>query len=81
MKKNDKPLSAESQSLLLWAKDTALFKKWEAMKTDVEKHKWYESEKAGHDIGWDRAYTDWIVRIKPPPKDNPPHSNSGGKPT
>jgi hypothetical protein len=26
------------------------------------KHKWIESEKAGHDIGFERALTDWIIK-------------------
>jgi hypothetical protein len=26
------------------------------------RHKWIESEKAGHDIGFERALTDWIIK-------------------
>jgi len=26
------------------------------------KHKWYESEKAGYDIGFERALTDWTMK-------------------
>ncbi len=26
------------------------------------KHKWYESEKAGYDIGFERALTDWTAK-------------------
>jgi len=26
------------------------------------RHKWLESEKAGFDIGFERALTDWIVK-------------------
>ena len=26
------------------------------------KHKWIESQKAGHDIGFERALTDWIIK-------------------
>jgi len=26
------------------------------------KHKWIESEKAGRDIGFERALTDWIIK-------------------
>ena len=33
------------------------------MKQDVLLHKWYESERAGHDIGWDRAFVDWNLRV------------------
>ncbi|MBE6413510.1 MAG: DUF4032 domain-containing protein [Verrucomicrobiaceae bacterium] len=28
---------------------------------EVLKHKWLESEKAGHDIGLERARVDWIM--------------------
>ena len=31
------------------------------MKQEIMTHKWYESEKAGHDIGWDRALVDWMI--------------------
>lgn len=27
---------------------------------EIEKHKWIESEKVGHDIGHERASRDWI---------------------
>ncbi len=29
---------------------------------EINKHLWCESEKAGHDIGFDRAAEDWIER-------------------
>ena len=47
-----------------WAKKTSLFQNWEEMKGDVLRHKWYESEKVGHDIGWDRALINWMLRIR-----------------
>lgn len=40
---------------------TQLFQRWQAMKKEILLHKWYESEKAGHDIGWDRAATNWMI--------------------
>ncbi|GEM_PF-1488765 len=46
-----------------WMKDTSLFREWDEMKREILKHKWYESEKAGRDIGWDRAMVDWMVRF------------------
>ena len=45
-----------------WMEKTSLFQQWQRVKCAVDDHKWYESERAGHDIGWDRAYTDWLVR-------------------
>jgi hypothetical protein len=29
---------------------------------EIEKHKWFQSEKAGYDIGFDKAAEDWIRR-------------------
>jgi hypothetical protein len=45
-----------------WMRNTSLFREWDEMKQEILKHKWYESEKAGRDIGWDRASVDWLVR-------------------
>ena len=45
-----------------WVKNTRLFRQWDEIKHEIKLHKWYESEKAGHDIGWDRATIDWMVR-------------------
>jgi hypothetical protein len=28
------------------------------------KHKWYESEKCGYDIGFARALFDWVMKYK-----------------
>lgn len=38
-----------------------LFQRWQAMKQEILLHKWYESEKAGYDIGWERASTNWMI--------------------
>lgn len=46
-----------------WFKDTLIVKQWERMKHEILLHKWYESERAGHDIGWDRAALDWMLRF------------------
>jgi len=29
---------------------------------EIDKHKWYESEKAGHDVGTAWAREDWLKR-------------------
>ena len=46
-----------------WVRNTRLFREWEGMKREIQLHKWYESEKAGHDIGWERATIDWMIRF------------------
>jgi len=32
------------------------------VKEEINRHKWIESEKAGYDIGFDKAAEDWISR-------------------
>ena len=44
-----------------WLKDTSLYREFQAEREEILRHKWLESEKAGRDIGFDRALTDWIV--------------------
>jgi hypothetical protein len=34
------------------------------MKTEIDRHKWIESEKAGYDIGIELALMDWILRYR-----------------
>lgn len=42
----------------------SLYKEFEAEREEILKHKWYESEKAGYDIGFERALTDWIIKYR-----------------
>ena len=48
-----------------WLKNTLLFRQWEDMKQEILLHKWYESERAGYDIGWERAAVDWMIKYGP----------------
>lgn len=41
---------------------TSLYREFLAEKEEILKHKWIESEKAGYDIGFERALTDWVVK-------------------
>jgi hypothetical protein len=43
-------------------KNSTLYREFQAERDEILKHKWIESEKAGHDIGFERALTDWIVK-------------------
>lgn len=43
-------------------KNSSLYREFQAEREEILKHKWIESEKAGKDIGFDRALTDWIVK-------------------
>lgn len=39
---------------------SGLYQEFLAEREEILKHKWLESEKAGHDIGFERALLDWI---------------------
>jgi hypothetical protein len=42
-------------------KQSTLYQEFLAERDEILKHKWIESEKAGYDIGFERAMTDWLV--------------------
>jgi len=42
--------------------NSTLYKEFQAEREEILKHKWIESEKAGRDIGFERALTDWIIK-------------------
>jgi len=42
-------------------RNSSLYREFQAEREEILKHKWIESEKAGYDIGFERALTDWIV--------------------
>jgi hypothetical protein len=43
-------------------KNSSLYKEFQAEREEILRHKWIESEKAGRDIGFERALTDWIIK-------------------
>lgn len=45
-------------------KNSVLYKEFLAEREEILRHKWIESEKAGHDIGFERALLDWIVKYR-----------------
>jgi hypothetical protein len=45
-----------------FVKNSVLYKEFLAEREEILKHKWIESEKAGRDIGFERALLDWIVK-------------------
>ena len=53
-------LGAPSTGDLL--KNSLLYRQFQAEREEILKHKWYESEKAGRDIGFDQALTDWTIK-------------------
>jgi len=43
-------------------KESLLYKDFLAEREEILRHKWIESEKAGHDVGFEKALLDWIVK-------------------
>jgi hypothetical protein len=43
-------------------RESLLYKEFLAEREEILRHKWIESEKAGHDIGFEKALLDWIVK-------------------
>jgi len=63
------------------AKESVLYKEFLAEREEILRHKWIESEKAGHDIGFEKALLDWVVRFRASwrqqRKDGVPFSKAG----
>jgi hypothetical protein len=53
--------NAENTSLV---KNSVLYKEFLAEREEILRHKWIESEKAGKDIGFEKALLDWIVKYR-----------------
>ncbi|MDZ4815029.1 MAG: hypothetical protein SGI71_02035 [Verrucomicrobiota bacterium] len=45
-----------------FVKNSALYREFLAEREEILKHKWIESEKAGKDVGFEKALLDWIVK-------------------
>jgi hypothetical protein len=56
---NNNPDASEGNDLV---KNSSLYREFQAEREEILKHKWIESEKAGYDIGFERALTDWIIK-------------------
>lgn len=52
--------SETSYSLNL--QDSKLFKEFQEEREEILRHKWLESERAGYDIGFERALIDWRLK-------------------
>jgi hypothetical protein len=48
------------QSSRDFVKQSSLYQEFLAEREEILKHKWLESERLGHDIGFERALLDWI---------------------
>jgi len=61
MKENPQMPSSEKEHSQ-FVKNSVLYKEFLAERAEILKHKWIESEKAGRDIGFEKALLDWIVK-------------------
>jgi hypothetical protein len=59
----ENPASAAAKDADL-VTNSILYKEFLAEREEILRHKWIESEKAGHDIGFEKALLDWIVRFR-----------------
>ena len=41
--------------------NSSLYQRYLAERDEILRHKWLESEKEGHDIGFERALVDWVL--------------------
>lgn len=51
--------SADAGDLL---KNSTFYREFLAEREEILRHKWIESEKAGRDIGFERALLDWMLK-------------------
>lgn len=58
----NKTMSNQSQEGDSFFKNSALYQEFLAEREEILRHKWIESEKAGFDIGFEKALLDWIVQ-------------------
>ncbi len=52
-------MAGDSREIVM---NSALYREFLAERDEILRHKWLESEKVGHDIGFERALLDWIVK-------------------
>ena len=56
---SDKQAVDDSKAMMM---NSTLYREFLAEREEILRHKWIESEKAGYDIGFERALLDWIVK-------------------
>ena len=56
------PVRVLAEDQQQFVKNSVLYKEFLAEREEILKHKWIESEKAGADIGFEKALLDWIVK-------------------
>jgi hypothetical protein len=51
-------------------RQSSLYREFLAEREEILRHKWIESEKAGKDIGFEKALLDWILHYRSAWRDN-----------
>jgi hypothetical protein len=62
--KNNPEMTVAHGEQSQFVKNSVLYKEFLAEREEILKHKWIESEKAGSDIGFEKALGDWIVKYR-----------------
>jgi hypothetical protein len=57
-----RPMPSTQENRTDFVKNSVLYKEFLAEREEILKHKWIESEKAGADIGFEKALLDWILK-------------------
>ncbi len=57
-------MSSQKSETTDLVKNSVLYKEFLAEREEILRHKWIESEKAGQDIGFERALLDWILKYR-----------------
>ncbi len=60
--KENREMPSSEEDRYQFVKNSVLYKEFLAERAEILKHKWIESEKAGKDIGFEKALLDWIVK-------------------
>lgn len=55
-------MSASHDESVDLVRNSTLYREFLAEREEILRHKWIESEKVGHDIGFERALLDWVMR-------------------
>jgi hypothetical protein len=59
---NSRRMASNPEDRSQFVKNSVLYKEFLAEREEILKHKWIESEKAGADIGFEKALLDWILK-------------------
>ena len=52
---------------------SSLYQRYLTERQEILRHKWLESEKEGHDIGFEQALVDWVLNHRSKWRNQHPH--------